>query len=94
MSQHLNKFDSMMIKYCSDQAEKAYKLFEDKEVDYGLECLAHLADVLLILKESRSDSGIANINSFVNQCSDLTDIWKEQIWVSFQENGFGQYIPE
>lgn len=94
MSQHLTKFDSLMNDYCSEQAEKSYKFFEDNESEHGLECLAHLADVLLLLKESRSATGVVNISTFTNQVLKLDERWKEQIWICLQENGFGQYIPE
>jgi hypothetical protein len=83
-----------MFEYCSDQAEKSYRFFEDRESNHGMEYLAHVADVLLLLKESRSTTGSTNIDVFVNQCNDLEDSWKEQIWVFLQQNGFGQYLPE
>jgi hypothetical protein len=94
MNQHIQKFESLMFEYCSDQAEKSYKFFEDRESEHGLEYLAHLADVLLLLKESRSTTGSTNINGFVNRCNELDDTWKEPIWVFLQQNGFGQYLPE
>lgn len=94
MSQHSKKFESIMIDYCSDQAERTYKLFEDKEYSNGFENLAHTADVLLLLKESRNEIGEVNITSFILKTKDFEELWKDQLWSFLQENGYGQYIPE
>lgn len=86
--QHVQKFESCMIEYCSAQAERAYNLFEDNEIDNGMEFLAHLADVLSFLKESRS------ITEFAKMVQELNDLDKDSVYAHLHENGFGQYIPE
>jgi hypothetical protein len=83
-----------MIGYCSDQTERSYKFFEDQDHGNGIENLAHIADVLLLLKECRNTNGEINITSFVLETQDFNDLWKDQLWSFLQENGFGQYIPE
>lgn len=94
MSLHSNKFGSLMIEYCSDQAERTYKLFEDKEDSNGFENLAHTADVLLLLRESYDSVGEINITAFILKTKDFDELWRDQLWSFLQENGFGQYIPE
>jgi len=88
------KFESVMFEYCSEQAERSYKLLEDQDQENGLDYLAHLADILLLITESKNDSGTVNIGEFTNRANELTDIWKEQLWAFLQEKGFGQFIPE
>lgn len=95
MSQiHIQKFESSMFEYCSKQAERAYKFIEDGEVDLGLEKLGHLSDVLQMLVNSRNTSGITSINMFAQEVRDLSEEDKDEVYTHFQENGFGQYIPE
>jgi hypothetical protein len=95
MSQtHVQKFEASMFEYCSKQAERAYKLIEDSEVDIGLEKLGHLADVLQMLTNSKNSTGVTNINMFAQEVKDLSEEDKDEIYTHFQENGFGQYIPE
>ena len=83
-----------MFDYCSNQAERAYKLLEDGEIDVGLQFLAHLADVLQMLVEAKSSQGITNINEFAKLVKEMDELDKDQIYSHFIENGFGQYIPE
>lgn len=92
--QHIQKFESSMFEYCSRQAERAYKLIEDGDVDNGLDFLAHLADVLNLLAESRNSQGVTSINEFAQSVRELNENEKDDIYAFFQENGFGQYIPE
>lgn len=94
MSQHTQKFESSMFEYCAQQADRAYKLLEDGDADNGMEFLAHLADVLQMLVDSRTSQGYTNINEFSQLVLNLGENEKDQIFVHFQENGFGQYIPE
>jgi len=88
------KFESSMFDYCSNQAERAYKLLEDGDIDVGLQYLAHLADVLQMLVEAKSSQGITNINEFAKLVKEMDELDKDQIYSHFIENGFGQYIPE
>jgi hypothetical protein len=88
------KFESSMFDYCSTQAERAYKLLEDGEIEVGLQFLAHLADVLQMLVEAKTSQGTTNINEFAKLVKDLDELDKDQIYSHFIENGFGQYIPE
>jgi hypothetical protein len=88
------KFESSMFDYCSAQAERAYKLLEDGEIDVGLQFLAHLADVLQMLVEAKSSQGITNINEFAKLVKEMDELDKDQVYSHFIENGFGQYIPE
>ena len=83
-----------MFDYCSTQAERAYKLLEDGEIEVGLQFLAHLADVLQMLVEAKTSQGTTNINEFAKLVKDLDELDKDQIYSHFIENGFGQYIPE
>ena len=83
-----------MFDYCSNQAERAYKLLEDGEIDVGLQFLAHLADVLQMLVEAKSSQGITNINEFAKLVKEMDELDKDQVYSHFIENGFGQYIPE
>lgn len=83
-----------MFEYCSRQAERAYKLLEDGDTDNGMEFLGHLADVLQMLVDSRTSQGYTSINEFAQQALNFNENEKDQIFVHFQENGFGQYIPE
>ncbi len=95
MSQaHVQKFEASMFEYCSDHAERAYKFFEDGEIDIGLERLGHLADILQMLKSSRGSTGTININTFAQEVKVLDEMDKDAVYTHFQENGFGQYIPE
>jgi flagellin-specific chaperone FliS len=88
------KFESSMFDYCSNQAERAYKLLEDGDIDVGLQYLAHLADVLQMLVEAKSSQGITNINEFAKLVKEMDELDKDQVYSHFIENGFGQYIPE
>jgi len=88
------KFESSMFTYCSTQAERAYKLLEDGEIEVGLQFLAHLADVLQMLVEAKNSQGITNINEFAKLVKEMDELDKDQIYSHFIENGFGQYIPE
>jgi flagellin-specific chaperone FliS len=88
------KFESSMFDYCSNQAERAYKLLEDGDIDVGLQYLAHLADVLQMLVEAKSSQGITNINEFAKLVKEMDELDKDQIYSHFIENGFGQFIPE
>ena len=88
------KFESSMFDYCSTQAERAYKLLEDGEIEVGLQFLAHLADVLQMLVEAKTSQGITNINEFAKLVKEMDELDKDQIYSHFIENGFGQYIPE
>ena len=83
-----------MFDYCSTQAERAYKLLEDGEIEVGLQFLAHLADVLQMLVEAKNSQGITNINEFAKLVKEMDELDKDQIYSHFIENGFGQYIPE
>jgi hypothetical protein len=83
-----------MFTYCSTQAERAYKLLEDGEIEVGLQFLAHLADVLQMLVEAKNSQGITNINEFAKLVKEMDELDKDQIYSHFIENGFGQYIPE
>lgn len=95
MSQtHIQKFESSMFEYCSNQAERAYSLIEDGDVDNGLSKLAHLADVLQLLVESKQSTGVISINTFAQSVKELDENDKDGVYVHFQEHGFGQYIPE
>jgi hypothetical protein len=95
MSQtHVQKFEASMFEYCSTQAERAYKLIEDGETDIGLEKLGHLADVLQMLVSSKNTAGTTNINMFAQEVKEFSEEDKDVIYTHFQENGFGQYIPE
>ena len=91
---HNQKFESSMFDYCSAQAERAYKLLEDGDIDVGLQFLAHLADVLQMLVEAKSSQGITNINEFAKPVKEMDELDKDQIYSHFIEHGFGQYIPE
>ena len=88
------KFESSMFEYCSTQAERAYKLLEDGDVDVAMHDLAHLADVLQMLVEARNSQGMTNINDFAKSLKELPELAKDQVYTHFQENGFGQHIPE
>ena len=83
-----------MFDYCSTQAERAYKLLEDGEIEVGLQFLAHLADVLQMLVEAKTSQGTTNINEFSKLVKEMDELDKDQIYSHFIENGFGQYIPE
>ena len=91
---HNQKFESSMFDYCSNQAERAYKLLEDGDIDVGLQFLAHLADVLQMLVEAKSSQGTTNINEFAKLVKEMDELDKDQIYSHFIEYGFGQYIPE
>jgi hypothetical protein len=91
---HNQKFESSMYEYCSTQAERAYRLLEDGEVDVAMQDLAHLADVLQMLVDAKNSQGITNINDFARSLQDLPELDKDQVYTHFQENGFGQFIPE
>jgi hypothetical protein len=91
---HNQKFESSMFEYCSTQAERAYRLLEDGEVDVAMQDLAHLADVLQMLVDAKNSQGITNINDFARSLQDLPELDKDQVYTHFQENGFGQFIPE
>lgn len=91
---HNQKFESSMFEYCSTQAERAYKLLEDGEVDVAMQDFAHLADILQMLVEARNTQGITNINDFAKSLKELPELDKDQVYTHFQANGFGQYIPE
>ena len=90
---HIHKFESSMFSYCSNQAERAYKLIEDGEVDIGLSKLGHLADVLQMLITSQSN-GMTNIDKFALEVKELPDYDKEEVYTHLQEHGFGQHIAE
>lgn len=95
MSQnHLQKFDSLMYQYCSEQAERTYKLFEDGEIENGMSFLAHLADTLAMLKDNRDSQDRPNIAGFAKDVTELNDLDKDAVFTYLQENGYGQYIPE
>ena len=95
MSQlHLQKFDSLMYAYCSEQSERAYKLFEDGDIDNGLNYLGHLADVLQLLKEHRTTQEAPNITGFCVSVSEFEELEKDAVFSHLQEHGYGQYIPE
>lgn len=94
MSQHLQKFDSLMYQYCSEQAERAYKLFEDGETENGMLFLAHLADVLALLKDNRDTQDRPNITGFASDALEFDELNKDAVFTHLQENGYGQYIPE
>ena len=88
------KFESSMFEYCSTQAERAYRLLEDGEVDVAMQDLAHLADVLQMLVDARNTQGTTNLNDFAKSVKELPELDKDQVYSHFIENGFGQYIPE
>jgi hypothetical protein len=94
MSNNTQKFESSMFEYCSTQAERAYKLMEDDDVENGMQFLAHLADVLQFLVQARTSQGITHIDEFAKSVRVLDELEKDQIYTHLQENGFGQYIPE
>jgi hypothetical protein len=94
MSQHIQKFESSMFGYCSEQAERAYRLIEDGDAENGLVFLAHLADTLQMLVEAKNSQGVVNINEFAQNVKNMEELDKDQIYAHLQENGFGQYIPE
>lgn len=83
-----------MFEYCSLQAERSFKLIEDGDTENGLQFLAHLADVLQMLVDARTVQGYTSINDFAQQVLGFNEVEKDQIFAHFQENGFGQYIPE
>ena len=91
---NVQKFEASMFEYCSVRAERAYKLIEDGEIEFGLSQLGHLADVLQMLLSSKSSSGTTNINTFAQEVKELDEDGKDEVYTHFQENGFGQYIPE
>jgi hypothetical protein len=91
---HNQKFESSMFEYCSTQAERAYTLLEDGDIEIGMQYIGHLADILQFLTNARSTQGTTNINEFANACKDLDEMEKDQVYSHFQANGFGQYIPE
>jgi hypothetical protein len=88
------KFESSMFEYCSTQAERAYRLLEDGEVDVAMQDLAHLADILQMLVDAKNSQGITNINDFAKSVKELPELDKDQVYSHFIENGFGQFIPE
>ena len=88
------KFESSMFEYCSTQAERAYRLLEDREVDVAMQDLAHLADILQMLVDAKNSQGITNINDFAKSVKELPELDKDQVYSHFIENGFGQFIPE
>jgi hypothetical protein len=94
MSQHTQKFESSMFEYCSAQAERAYKLLEDGDLQNGMQFLAHLADTLQMLVESKNGQGVTNISAFAQSVTELAENDKDAVYSHLQENGFGQYIPE
>jgi hypothetical protein len=95
MSQiHYQKFDSVMYEYCFSLSERAYKLIEDEDIDNGLAYLAHLADVLELLKDNRTPQETANITSFCAGVYEFDELDKDAVFTHLQENGYGQYIPE
>ena len=94
MSQHTQKFESSMFEYCSKQAERAYKLIEDNDVENGMHFLAHLADVLQFLVDAKSIQGTTHIGEFAKNLKVLEELEKDQVYTHLQENGFGQYISE
>lgn len=94
MSQHNQKFESAMFEYCSNAAERAYKLIEDGDTDNGSNKLGHLADVLQLLVDARTSTGTTNIGVFANSLRDLDEIEKDEVYTHLQENGFGQFIAE
>ena len=83
-----------MFGYCSEQAERAFKLIEDGDAENGLAFLGHLADVLQMLVESRNSQGSTNITEFAKYAQELNELDRDQVYSHLQENGFGQYIPE
>lgn len=83
-----------MFEYCSTYAERAYKLLEDGDYDNGMEFLAHLADTLQILVESKTSQGTTNIAQFANSVKDFDELNKDSVYTHLQASGFGQYIPE
>jgi hypothetical protein len=91
---HNQKFESSMFEYCSTQAERAYRLLEDGEVDVAMQDLAHLADILQMLVDAKNSQGITNINDFAKSVKELPELDKDQVYSHFIENGFGQFIPE
>jgi flagellin-specific chaperone FliS len=83
-----------MFEYCSKHAERAYKLLEDGDYDNGMEFLAHLADVLQMLTDSRNSQGTTNITLFAQSIKEFDESGRDQLYSHLQETGFGQYIPE
>ena len=83
-----------MYQYCSEQAERAYKLFEDGEIENGMSFLAHLADVLALLKDNRDTQDRASITGFTSDVMEFDELNKDAVFTHLQENGYGQYIPE
>jgi hypothetical protein len=94
MAQHIQRFESSMFEYCATQADRTYKLLEDGDNKNGMDFLAHLVDTLQMLAESRNSQGIINVNVFAKAVQDLDELNREAIFAHFQENGFGQFIPE
>jgi hypothetical protein len=94
MVQHIQRFETSMFEYCADQADRTYKLLEDRDWTNGMQYLAHLADVLQLLVEAKNGQGVVNVNVFAKSVQDLDELNREAIFAHFQENGFGQYIPE
>jgi hypothetical protein len=83
-----------MFEYCSTQADRAYKLLEDGDQENGMFSLAHLADILQFLTESKHTTGGININQFLSNVRELAELEKDQVYIHLEENGFGQFIPE
>jgi hypothetical protein len=88
------KFESSMFEYCSTQAERAYRLLEDGEIEVAMQDIAHLADVLQMLVDARNTQGTTNLNDFAKSLKELPELDKDQVYSHFIETGFGQYIPE
>ena len=83
-----------MFEYCSTQAERAYRLLEDGEIEVAMQDIAHLADVLQMLVDARNTQGTTNLNDFAKSLKELPELDKDQVYSHFIETGFGQYIPE
>lgn len=94
MSQHHQKFESCMFEYCSLHAERAYKLLEDQDQENGMQNLAHLADVLYLLNEAKTNQGFISIDEFAKSVKEFDELDRDQVYTHLQENGFGQHIPE
>lgn len=94
MSQHNQKFESVMFEFCSNVAERAYKLIEDGDTENGLNKLGQLADVLQFLVDARTSTGTTGIGVFANSLKELEEIDKDEVYTHLQENGFGQFIAE
>lgn len=94
MSNNHQKFESSMFEYCSNQVERAYKLFEDGDTENGMQYLAHSADILQMLVEARNSHGSTSIGDFANAVMELPELEREEVFTFFQSCGFGQYIPE